>query len=504
MQKKFEGVNQQQKKNNFFGLKRQKRRNSSFYSPLCTEKKKNIHFIMSAPPRCGMKRENDGQLRKEDDDDGDYTDRNPRSSETFVTTPQLASAEEMSKRRVIHVTRRPTNGAPLGESSSGKPGNAGPFGSSSLPSAGVFKSLQVPMSVPSVSIPASTPSLLPTSPPIPSTVQGSHDSTSTEKAQSAAIPSASDTPAVASSRPTATATGAAPTPSLSSSVDPKPLLFPSFGASHSAGLSTTAVAGGTSTTTTTAGGSAPPIFPPGAFSFGNAVSSFVEARKNAEEVHKARQTHEEGQGKPEDGGDGASSETTKEGAEEGSPSTFFSSSSSFQAAPGEVLASGPSKLFRFDKPNNKWVECGEGEAKLKREKKLLPSSTTTAEKTEGTTTPLPSGADASVSSSSSASPTDGNGQEEGEEVVRLLVRDGYSLNVIVAKGAFILTSSPSSTTAGNTNSSSSDTKNNVTEKHLVFTVNSREDGVRHYLLKFTGSAAANNAKAFGDRLNEVC
>lgn len=218
----------------------------------------------------------------------------------------------------------------------------------------------------------------------------------------------------------------------------------------------------------------------------------------------ARQTQEQGQAKDEKGSDVTSSETAKmEAAEEEPSSALFSPSSAFQAAPGEILASGPSKLFRFDKPNNKWVECGEGEAKLKREKKVLNPSTTTTEEKEGDTNLPTSSSDASVPSSSS-SPTEGETEKETEDVVRLLVRDGYSLNVVVAKGAFILTSSPSSTTSGNSNDSSFDTKNRVTDKHLVFTVNTREEGVRHYLLKFTGAVAENNAKTFGERLKEVC
>lgn len=132
-------------------------------------------------------------------------------------------------------------------------------------------------------------------------------------------------------------------------------------------------------------------------------------------------------------------------------------------APGEVLVSASTKLFAFIKEagagTGSWVERGAGEAKIKKQNRGSGES----------------GADAT-----SATPS-----EEGQqphEVYRLLVRDGYSLNVTLIKGALLLTKEEA--------------------KHIVFTV-ATKDGVVTYLLKFVGPNAEAASAQFTAELKRV-
>lgn len=261
----------------------------------------------------------------------------------FVTTPQLATPEQMAQRRVVRIARPKTE--------------------TSTASSGLFKNLQAPA-------PAAPPAA--TSAP-----KFSFGSFATSAASSEA----------SSSGP------AAPAPP-------------------------------------------PPVFPKGAFSFANAVSSFVEARKNME------------------------ASKTEESAAPPAPSkeetaSFLVSESVIQPSAGEVLVCFPAKLFGFAKEEKKWVERGEGDVKIKKEMTEM-----MVEGDKKTTEAAP----------------------EKKAVYRLLLRDGYSLNTVVDKGVFVLTTKAS--------------------KHIIFTCGTKE-GPAHYLLKFVGAHGEDNASKFITQLEQV-
>eukprot|EP00796_Vickermania_ingenoplastis_P006696 gene6696-4794_t len=177
-----------------------------------------------------------------------------------------------------------------------------------------------------------------------------------------------------------------------------------------------------------------PVFPKGAFSFANAAASFVEARKNAESANT------EGGAT----GDAATADEVDDAQQ------ALQSNSVIRPTPGEVLIAAPTKLYGFDKTEKKWVERGAGDVKIKKEK---------------------------------TSAAEGEAKEGQERVVyRLLVRDGYSLNTVIAKNVFLLTSTQ--------------------KAHILFTTGTPE-GPAHYLLKFVGAQAEENLSKFIQRLKEV-
>lgn len=178
---------------------------------------------------------------------------------------------------------------------------------------------------------------------------------------------------------------------------------------------------------------AAPQFPTGAFNFSHSVASFIEARQQAD----LRQTTADPQATngAEDGGESVNP----------SPSDVLQGSSVVQPASGDVLVDVPSKLYGFDKATNQWVERGVGNAKIKKE------DTTAA-------------------------------GGSGGGVYRLLVRDGYALNVTIAKHQLVLSSTAS--------------------HHVIFTIGT-ESGAAHHLLKFVGAQAEDNAKRFTEVLKTV-
>lgn len=183
-------------------------------------------------------------------------------------------------------------------------------------------------------------------------------------------------------------------------------------------------------------GEAKPLFGAGAFNFGSAVSSFAEARKKMEEEREKHPGKEDGDAGMSDAGDS-----------EAEQSTPGFGGGSVAVETGESLAVVPCKLFSFDKASKQWIERGIGDAKVKRQRVPLAG--------------------------------DGAGEDF---VYRLLVRDGYSLNVTIGKNRLVVSK--------------------VEPTHVIFTVPSSEGPVT-YLLRFTGPNATEGGKAFAEELNRV-
>lgn len=459
------------------------------------------------------KRRAEGELRKEDYIDSD-DEKDPRGGEeTFATEPQVASPEVLRTRRIVRV-RRPgqesTTAMQSGTSASsqGKEeetkkgttlasiGTGGDGSSFSFPATGIFKSLTSATPLPSTptSIPLAFSGTMGLNKVEQSVLHtGEKSATNTTSASGT---STAGGPNNLGNKPkeNSTATSFSFFSNSSSTVDsstsskPFSFSFGRFGIAPSSSSTTSApfASGGSDTTTSH------PVFPPGAFTFASAVSSFAEARKM---VAEERQRKSNTEGEKGSGGEGSDEKDGEAEKSEDPSSGVFSSTSVIQPAPGEVMAQGNSKLYRFDKAGKNWVECGEGEAKIKKEKRAKKI------KREGEDNAARTTATATISSSTSV---ENEGEEEEEEVTRLLVRDGYSLNVVVKNGVFLLT--PSSSSSGRTSTSEqASTAGGISnaKKHIVFTVNSGDEGVMHYLLKFTGSAAEENAENFAVELKEA-
>ncbi|EKF32698.1 hypothetical protein MOQ_003444 [Trypanosoma cruzi marinkellei] len=123
-----------------------------------------------------------------------------------------------------------------------------------------------------------------------------------------------------------------------------------------------------------------------------------------------------------------------------------------QAAPvtpltEEILACASCKLFLFKLETKSWVECGAGDAKVKRR-----------ESTEAT-----------------------DGEKEGKKLYRLIVRDGYALNAPLCSN-FHLTKAD--------------------DTHVIFSI-PKNGGVATYLVKYVGQQAAENGPKFTRKLKEA-
>ncbi|RNF23961.1 uncharacterized protein Tco025E_02665 [Trypanosoma conorhini] len=112
----------------------------------------------------------------------------------------------------------------------------------------------------------------------------------------------------------------------------------------------------------------------------------------------------------------------------------------------DVLACVSCKLFVFKSDTKSWVECGAGDAKVKRHD----------------------------------APKAGEGEEVGKCRYRLIVRDGYALNLLLCSN-FHLTKAE--------------------DTHVIFTV-PKNDGVATYLVKYTGQQAAARGAEFTKTLKD--
>lgn len=327
---------------------------------------------------------------------------NSDNDEEFATTPQIASPEEMARRRVVRVRR---------------PNQAG----GQTATSGLFKNLGSTAAAGAQPTTTTGPASGPFS--FTSTTSSSSAMAMATKANTSASFSGFSSFGSAANNNMVTPASAA---AAAADGTKPPSFFSGFGM----------VPPNNNAMSTTPEGK--PVFPTGAFNFSNAVTTFVEARKKAEEAAKLQGGT--GSGEQEDNDNNALGDD-----EDGPCGPLLKSQSMIQAAPGEVLAIAPSKLFSFDKTAKQWIERGEGDAKLKRE----------TVKAEG----------------------------DGDEIVhRLLVRDGYSLNAVISEKGFLFTSSGA--------------------KHVIFTAGTSE-GPTHYLLKFVGPQAEENGKKFTEKLKSV-
>ncbi|EAN92981.1 hypothetical protein, conserved [Trypanosoma cruzi] len=113
----------------------------------------------------------------------------------------------------------------------------------------------------------------------------------------------------------------------------------------------------------------------------------------------------------------------------------------------EILACASCKLFLFKLETKSWVECGVGDAKLKRR-----------ESTEAT-----------------------DGEKGVKNLYRLIVRDGYALNAALSRN-FHLTKAD--------------------DTHVIFSI-PKNDGVATYLVKYVGQQAAEHGPEFTKKLKEA-
>ncbi|ORC85595.1 uncharacterized protein TM35_000342070 [Trypanosoma theileri] len=204
---------------------------------------------------------------------------------------------------------------------------------------------------------------------------------------------------------------------------------------------TTTTTNPTATTTTTkdnnkdnngtsSGGTSTTLFG-GAFNFGGTVNSFLEAK---EKMAKA--------------GDAASETApTSESPESNSTNDALANATPVIASTGEVLASIPAKLFVFKLESNSWVDCGAGDAKVKRHE---------SENSKGD-------------------------EKKQKYLYRLIVRDGYTLNAPLC---------------------SSFRLNKAEDTHVIFAMPSN-DKITTYLLKYTGQQAATRGAEFTKTLKET-
>ncbi|CCW70034.1 unnamed protein product [Phytomonas sp. Hart1] len=191
------------------------------------------------------------------------------------------------------------------------------------------------------------------------------------------------------------------------------------------------------------------LFGSSTFSFAGAVKSFVDARKKLEEDRK--NTTEDNNTSLNTEGDDAHDEA-KDHKDDDTADKF--ESHSIITSSGEVLASAPCKLFLFDSKNKKWLDRGESEAKVKHE------CYNASEATSG-----------NVQDDNSK----GN-NNTADYCYRLLVRNGYSLNSLIDKNAFVL--------------------GKEGPKHILFSVSNPGGSIANYLLKFMGPNGEFNTKIF--------
>ncbi|KAK7201610.1 NUP50 (Nucleoporin 50 kDa) [Novymonas esmeraldas] len=406
-----------------------------------------------------------------DDGDGDR-----RGDDDFVTAPQIADSSEMSTRRVVRVRRGPdepasarsfantpslfkdiagpTETAPttskwgIGANEAGK-GAPTPFfsfgattaasSSSSTAAAPASSAAPTATAAPSSGFsfgsggtagPATTAAA--GTPPIAFSFGGQPSSGGGGSNNNAAA-------GTASGFSFGTGVAAAPTtagveagsgfsfgfpPSTSSSQPPN--------AAETATAAAESAAPKTATATATA-----PVFGSGSFNFGVAVNSFVEARKKL---------HEESKDAVQEAGDGDSANDGDDAPKGDGNGTGFGSEI-VEPTARDVVASGPSKLFLFEKGDDgaagHWVERGAGDAKLVAEEPKTAA---------------------------------------GARVHRLLVRSGYSLNATLGKNLFALSKTEA--------------------KHLILAV-ATSAGPRTYLLKFTGPNAETNTATFSEAIKKV-
>lgn len=376
----------------------------------------------------GLKRAAEKQLSRDDDDDRDS------QPEEFATTPQIADAEELATRRMVTVKR---STAPPASS-------AGGFfkGVAGAPAPGA----------PGFSFGAKTAE---EAPKVPSSTFGF-----------GAAPAAA--PAAAAAKDENGADGK-PAPSKFSFGAPPSAEAPKF--NFSFGSSTTSTSGATApvgfgfnfgakapaqpaseTASKEGGGSSgetKPAEPPkvifgstGGFSFKDAANSFAEAqRKLTEEKKASADATTEGEATATGG--------NADDADDDAPK-LFANASSIVSSSGEVLACGPSKLYIYEKNAKEWKERGQGDAKVKKD--VVPVE-------------------------------EGENAKQEKTVFRLMVRDGYSLNAIVSKKAFVLSKEA--------------------EKHIIFSIATADAGVETYLLKFTGPTAESTTKKVIEELKKV-
>lgn len=357
----------------------------------------------------GMKRMADTRPSRDDDDDR-YDER---VSEEFVTTPQIADAEELAKRRMVSVKRTVASAASPAAGSGGISGSGG---------GGFFGGVTTSIAPPTTGFSFGVGAKKDEAPKLPPSTFGFGSSgTPGDKKEGGSTPA-----------PSGFGFGAPPASEA-----------PKFSFGFPAAAPASASAAPVSFGFGSKGSDAAAKPEPGKFTFGSSVkynfsegvSSFAEAQRKLMEENKANVASDSAPAKVDGDGEG------KDTGEDTDVPNPLSGASSIVTLSGEVLASGPSKLYVFDKEGAKWKEHGEGDAKVKKD--VVPTE-------DG-----------------------GEAKKGGKTVYRLMVRDGYSLNAVVSKKGFVLSKE--------------------SEKHFVFSI-AVEGGVETYLLKFTGTSAETTAK----------